>query len=81
MGSWRALKDELTPAPSHASRFRSWKLSAEGGPSDANLPRATNERQQKAPEETIKTSVPANLLGSMPGTGVEPVRPLRGSGF
>jgi len=35
----------------------------------------------KVAEETINTSVPANLFGSMPGTGVEPVRPLRGSGF
>jgi Phage integrase family len=31
--------------------------------------------------ETEKTSVPLNLVKSMPGTGIEPVRPLRGSGF
>src|SRR5881409_3359542 len=47
---------------------------------------ATGNRghKQAIPEveqEGNKTFVPANLLGLMPGTGVEPVRPLRGSGF
>ena len=32
-------------------------------------------------QENKKTVVPANPLGSMPGTGVEPVRPVKGSGF
>ena len=32
-------------------------------------------------EEAKTRTVPGNLSGSMPGTGVEPVRPLRGSGF
>jgi hypothetical protein len=35
----------------------------------------------KTEQESNKTHVPARVLESMPGTGVEPVRPLRGSGF
>jgi len=35
----------------------------------------------QAEQETVKTAVPTNLVVSMPGTGIEPVRPLRGSGF
>ncbi len=35
----------------------------------------------KPEQESSKTRVPANVLESMPGTGVEPVRPLRGPGF
>ena len=64
-------------APSHASRSileaqRSEQLELVAGDK-----RAT----RTVAEETIKTAVPASLLESMPGTGVEPVRPLRGSGF
>src|SRR2546426_5610648 len=63
-------------AASHASRsiLESQKLEQQELAGDK---RATPETEQ----ETIKTSVPANLLGSMPGTGVEPVRPVKGSGF
>ena len=63
-------------AASHASRsiLEAQRLEQQEIAGDK---RATAESEQ----ENNKTLVPANLLGSMPGTGVEPVRPLRGSGF
>ena len=32
-------------------------------------------------EQSNQPNLPVSSSGSMPGTGVEPVRPLRGSGF
>jgi hypothetical protein len=64
----------------HASRSI---LDAQRSEERELVARAAGDKRatRQVAEETIKTSVPANLLGSMPGTGVEPVRPLRGSGF
>jgi integrase len=63
-------------AASHASRsiLEAQRLEQQELAGDK---RATLETQQ----ENNKTHVPANSLESMPGTGVEPVRPSRGSGF
>jgi len=64
-------------APSHASRSILEAQRSEQQELAAGDKRAT----VNVADQTMKTSVPANLLGSMPGRGIEPLRPLRGSGF
>jgi integrase len=64
-------------AASHASRSILEAQRLEQEELKAGDKRATPETEQ----ETSNTPSPANLVISMPGTGVEPVRPLRGSGF
>ena len=63
-------------APSHACG-PSWKLNGPSKGTGCGEKRATSA----STDETIKTSVPATLLDSMPGAGIEPARPFRGSGF
>src|SRR5262249_49601495 len=67
-------------AASHASRSileaqRSEQLELAGNE------RAITGRQPEIEPKTGPGVIPATTLESMPGTGIEPVRPLRGSGF
>jgi len=64
-------------AASHASRSILEAQKSEQLELAAGEKRATSGTA----DETTKSSVPATLLESMPGAGIEPARPLRGSGF
>ena len=71
--------DDAHFAPNHAMRsiIQVQKMEAQ----DVMKARATNGRQATAVNET-KIEVPIELVeAAMPGRGIEPLRPLRGSGF
>jgi Phage integrase family len=64
-------------APNHASRSILEAQKLEIQELAAGDKRATQSEEENESEKLVSR----NLLVSMPGTGVEPVRPSRGSGF
>jgi integrase len=65
-------------APTHASRSI---LEAQRTEQQELVAAGDKRATASVANQTIKNFVPATLLQSMPGTGIEPVRHSRGSGF